>query len=199
VKDFAANPKFMGAQSGMIAVLHTWGQNLSLHPHLHCIIPAGGLSESGKWKESKSNGKYLFPVKAMSKVFRAKMVAALRKEKVLTKQEAQQLFKKNWVIFCKKPFYGPLQVVEYLGRYTHKIAISNHRIIGVGNDEVKFSAKDYRNGGKKHVIALKQTEFIRRFAMHNLSRRSGYCPRDLPESGIMVFYPVVVKRDIRKS
>jgi hypothetical protein len=170
VKDFAANPKFMGAQSGMIAVLHTWGQNLSLHPHLHCIIPAGGLSESGKWKESKSNGKYLFPVKAMSKVFRAKMVAALRKEKVLTKQEAQQLFKKNWVIFCKKPFYGPLQVVEYLGRYTHKIAISNHRIIGVGNDEVKFSAKDYRNGGKKHVIALKQTEFIRRFAMHILPK-----------------------------
>jgi hypothetical protein len=170
VKDFANNPKFMGAQSGMIAVLHTWGQNLSLHPHLHCIIPAGGLSKAGKWKESKSNGKYLFPVKAMSKVFRAKMVAALRKEEVLSKQEAQQLFKKKWVIFCKQPFYGPLQVVEYLGRYTHKIAISNHRIIEVGKDEIKFSAKDYRKGGKKQVLALKPIEFIRRFAMHILPK-----------------------------
>ena len=170
IKDFASNQKFMGAQSGMIAVLHTWGQNLSLHPHLHCIIPGGGLSKSGQWKESKSNGKYLFPVKSMSKVFRAKMVAALRKQKLLTKQEAQQLFKKNWVIFCKQPFYGPMQVVEYLGRYTHKIAISNHRIIDMDNDQIRFSAKDYRKGGKKHVVTLKPTEFIRRFAMHILPK-----------------------------
>ncbi len=170
VKGFAVNPKFMGAQSGMITVLHTWGQNLSLHPHLHCIIPSGGLTPSQKWKQGKGKGKYLFPVKTMSKVFRAKMVAALRKEQLLTKQEGQQLFKKNWVIYCKQPFYGPAQVVEYLGRYTHKVAISNHRIIDVGKDQVTFSAKDYRKGGKKHLVALKPLEFIRRFAMHILPK-----------------------------
>lgn len=170
VKDFAANPKFMGAQNGMIAVLHTWGQNLSLHPHLHCIIPAGGLSKSGKWKEGKGKGKYLFPVKTMSKVFRAKMVAALRKEGLLGKHQGQQLFKKNWVVYCKQPFYGPAQVVEYLGRYTHKVAIGNHRLIDVGKDGVKFSAKDYRKGGKKHMVTLRPTEFIRRFSLHILPK-----------------------------
>jgi len=170
VKDFANNPKFMGAQNGMIAVLHTWGQNLSLHPHLHCIIPSGGLTRSQKWKEGKGKGKYLFPVKAMSRVFRAKMVAALRKEKLLTKQQGQLLFNKNWVIYCKQPFYGPAQVVEYLGRYTHKVAISNHRLIDVDKDGVSFSAKDYRKGGKKHVVTLKPKKFIRRFAMHILPK-----------------------------
>ena len=170
VKDFAANPKLMGAHNGMIAVLHTWGQNLSLHPHLHCIIPSGGLTRSGKWKEGKGKGKYLFPVKAMSKVFRAKMVAALRKEELLTKQEGQLLFKKNWVIYCKQQYYGPTQVVEYLGRYTHKVTISNHRLIDVDKDGVSFSAKEYRRGGKKHVVTLKTKEFIRRFAMHILPK-----------------------------
>jgi hypothetical protein len=106
----------------------------------------------------------------MSKVFRAKMVAALRKEELLTKQEGQLLFKKNWVIYCKQPFYGPAQVVEYLGRYTHKVAISNHRLIDVDKDGVSFSAKDYRKGGKKHVVTLKPKEFIRRFAMHILPK-----------------------------
>ena len=170
VKGFAANPKLMGAHNGMIAVLHTWGQNLSLHPHLHCIIPSGGLTRSQKWKEGKGKGKYLFPVKAMSKVFRAKMVAALRKEELLTKQEGQLLFKKNWVIYCKQPFYGPAQVVEYLGRYTHKVAFSNPRLIDVDKEGVSFSAKDYRKGGKKHVVTLKPKEFIRRFAMHILPK-----------------------------
>lgn len=135
----------------------------------------------------------------MSKVFRAKMVAALRKEKLLTKQETQRLFKKNWVIYCKQPFFGPLQVVEYLGRYTHKIAISNHRIIEVGNDEIKFSAKDYRKGEKKHVVSLKPVEFIKRFAMHNLPRKSGYCLKASPESGTLVFYQAGAKRNAKPS
>jgi hypothetical protein len=206
VKDFAANPKSMGAHNGMIAVLHTWGQNLSLHPHLHCIIPSWGLTRSQKWKEGKGKGKYLFPVKAMSKVFRAKMVVALRKEGLLTKQEGQLLFKKNWVIYCKQPFYGPAQVVEYLGRYTHdlsrligKVAISNHGLIDVDKEGVSFSAKDYSKGGKKHVVTLTPKEFIRRFAMHNLSRKSGYCPRDLPGSGTLAFCRVDAKRNTKPS
>lgn len=170
IGDFAANPKFLGAESGMIAVLHTWGQNLSLHPHLHCIIPAGGLSKTQKWKQSKSSGKYLFPVKSLSKVFRAKMVAALRKKGVLEKTQAQKLFEKKWVVYCKQPFYGPKQVIEYLGRYTHKIAISNYRIVNVADGEVTFTAKDYRKAGRKHLINLKTSEFIRRFALHILPK-----------------------------
>lgn len=123
LKDFGANPKFLGAQTGMIAILHTWGQNLSLHPHLHCIVPGGGITKSGKWKTAKSKGKYLFPVKAMSKVFRARFVAELRKELKPSKPASfyESLFKHNWVVYCKRPFLGPPQVVEYLGRYIHPV------------------------------------------------------------------------------
>jgi len=113
VRDFAANPKLLGAKTGMVSVLHTWGQNLSLHPHLHCIVPAGGLTPSGKWKASLSKGRFLFPVKKMSTVFRARMVQALREEKLLDPKTAKQLFSKKWVIYCKKPFFGPKQVIEY--------------------------------------------------------------------------------------
>ena len=171
IKGFASNPKFLGASPGMIAILHTWGQNLSLHPHLHCIVPGGGINQSGKWKSAKSKGKYLFPVKAMSKVFRARFVAALRKE--LEPQSTsfyENLFKQNWVVYCKRPFLGPSQVVEYLGRYTHKIAISNHRLKSLDDQGVTFSVKDYRHGGKKSILRLPDAEFIRRFAMHILPK-----------------------------
>lgn len=171
IKDFASNPKFLGANPGMIAILHTWGQNLSLHPHLHCIVPGGGITVGGKWKSSRNKGKYLFPVKKVSKVFRARFVAALRKE--LEPQSTdfyQSLFKHDWVVYCKKPFYGPAQVVEYLGRYTHKIAISNHRIKSLDNQGVTFSVKDYRHGGRKSLQRLSDAEFIRRFAMHILPK-----------------------------
>ncbi|MDN3689550.1 transposase, partial [Cyclobacterium jeungdonense] len=119
VRDFAANPKLLGARTGMVSVLHTWGQNLSLHPHLHCIVPAGGLTPSGKWKASLSKGRFLFPVKKMSTVFRARMVQALREKTLLDPKTAKLLFSKKWVIYCKKPFFGPKQVIEYLGRYSH--------------------------------------------------------------------------------
>lgn len=170
VNDFAANHKFMGARTGMIAILHTWGQNLSLHPHLHCIVPGGGVSVSGKWKPAGGRDKYLFPVKAMSKVFRARFSAFLRKQFSLDDILFGTLFGKNWVVYCKRPFYGPTQVIEYLGRYTHKIAISNHRILNLADGTVSFSAKDYRQGGKKHIIHLSDREFIRRFALHILPR-----------------------------
>lgn len=170
IQGFAAEPKFLGADTGMIAVLHTWGQNLSLHPHLHCIVPGGGLGKTGKWKYCKSKGKFLFPVKSMSKVFRAKFMAELRKELQVSAGLAKKLVAKPWVVYCKRPFMGPQQVIEYLGRYTHKIAISNHRIKSISNDKVAFTVKDYRKGGKKSMCSLPQREFIRRFAMHILPK-----------------------------
>lgn len=159
INDFGANPKFLGANPGMIAILHTWGQNLSLHPHLHCIVPGGGTTKSGEWKNTKSKGKYLFPVKAMSKVFKARFVAALRKNLKEEKSPGfyESLFKNN----C---------VVEYLGRYTHKIAISNHRIKKLDNKGVTFSVKDYRHGGRKSSLRLSDVEFIRRFSLHILPK-----------------------------
>lgn len=172
IQDFGGNPKFLGVKMGMIAILHTWGQNLSLHPHLHCIVPGGGITESGKWKHAKSKGKYLFPVKAMSKVFRARFVAGLRKELKQSEPPSffESLFKNQWVVYCKRPFFGPSQVVGYLGRYTHKIAISNHRIKSLESGNVRFMVKDYRHGGKKSVLGLSDAEFIRRFSLHILPK-----------------------------
>ena len=170
INSFGINPKFLGAKTGMIAVLHTWGQNLSLHPHLHCIVPSGGVSKSGKWKNTRAKGKYLFPVKSMSKVFRARFVEHLAKHVAIPKQTREVVFSKNWVVYAKQPFFGPGQVIEYLGRYSHKIAISNHRIMQIDNQHVAFSIKDYRFGGKKKVITLSHHEFIRRFALHILPK-----------------------------
>ncbi|WP_213190169.1 IS91 family transposase [Cloacibacterium caeni] len=167
-------------QMGMIAVLHTWGQNLSLHPHLHCIVPGGGVDENGAWKNIRNNGKFLFPVKALSKVFRAKFCEKLKanlKDKFNENQEneyeknRQSLWEKPWVIYAKKPFGSPKSVVEYLGRYTHKIAISNGRIRGIDDKTVTFDYKDYRQKGIKKQMVLSHEEFIRRFAMHILPKR----------------------------
>jgi hypothetical protein len=170
IRDFGYNPKLLGAKMGMIAVLHTWGQNMSLHPHLHCIIPAGGITKSNKWKASGAKGKYLFPVKEMKRVFRARYVAALRNEITLDKNLSEKLFEKPWVIHCEQPFYGPKQVIEYLGRYTHKIAISNSRIISANNGHVTFRAKDYPHKGKRVTLKLAEKEFIRRFSLHVLPK-----------------------------
>ena len=188
VKAFAADHKYIGAQAGMIAVLHTWGQNLSLHPHVHCIIPGGGLTAQGKWKHARGKDKFLFPAKAMSKVFRAKFVAALRQAfqqgklsftgqskqwqgKKSFAQLMRSLFVKPWNIHAQAPFAGPQQVIRYLGRYTHRIAISNHRIKAIKNGEVTFSWKDYRKKGKKGkkgLMTLTAQEFLRRFCLHIL-------------------------------
>ena len=165
----------MNAKTGMISILHTWGQTLSLHPHLHCIVPNGGLSKDGKWvlpkKQTNTSDrakKYLFPKRALSIVFRAKFMACLRKEVQVPQSTAKILFKKNWVVYAKQPFFGPKQVVEYLGRYTHKIAISNHRIENVSKNKVDFRYKDYRTGASLKTMRLEATEFIRRFALHVL-------------------------------
>jgi hypothetical protein len=171
IKKFALTD--MGVTPGMIAVLHTWGQNLSLHPHLHCIVPNGGVTKAGYWKQGKRGKKVLFSVKAMSKMYRAKFIAQVRKQKLLIpKQTYGQLFKKSWVTYAKKPFGKPAHVVEYLGRYSHKIAITNHRILSINNQkrQVTFSAKDYRKNGAKTTITLTTKDFIKRFQLHILPK-----------------------------
>ena len=172
IQDFSKDPKWIGGQLGMTAILHTWGQNMSLHPHLHCIVPGGGISPEGKWNAVKSRSKILFPVKALSKVFRGKYLAILKKALPdLSKQMLNQFYKYKWVVYAKLPFAGPHHVIEYLGRYTHKIAISNHRIIQISDGVVTFSYKDYRHGGAKKIMKLTEPEFIRRFSLHILPKR----------------------------
>lgn len=172
INSFGQDPKWLGAQAGMISILHTWGQTLTLHPHLHCIVPGGGLTKAGKWKNAKSSGKYLFNVKAMSKVYRGRFIDALKHQlpEHLDKAMLDGLYKHNWVVYAKRPFNGPQSVIEYLGRYTHKVAISNHRIKNVEAGKVTFSYKDYKHGGVKKEMTLDAHEFIRRFSMHILPK-----------------------------
>lgn len=172
LNSFGHDHKWLGAQTGMISILHTWGQTLTLHPHLHCIVPAGGLTKQDKWKTARSDGKYLFNVKAMSKTFRGRFIAALKEQlpEEMTQELIDALCKHNWVVYAKRPFTGPESVVEYLGRYTHKIAISNHRIKNHQEGKVTFSYKDYRHGSVKKEMTLEGLEFLRRFALHVLPK-----------------------------
>ena len=160
-----------GLQLGMISILHTWGQNLSLHPHLHCIVPGGGINKDGKWQKQIRSTKYLFSVKALSKVFRAKYVQRLRQNGVEDRTLIESLFQKDWVVYAKRPFGGPQQVIEYLGRYTHKVAISNHRLQEVTPDSATFSYRDYKDNGKQKRMELSNEEFTRRFTQHILPQR----------------------------
>jgi hypothetical protein len=168
IRAFAGDHKYLGAKPGMISILHTWGQQLWLHPHLHCIVPGGGITPAGKWKPCKYKGKYLFPKRAMSVVFRARFMAELRKRIDIPQVIAKQAFGTKWVVYAKRPFASPKTVVEYLGRYTHKIAISNHRLVDVDEKTVSFHYKDYREGGKQKQAILTGVEFLRRFATHIL-------------------------------
>lgn len=160
-------------ETGMVAVLHTWGQNLSLHPHLHCVVPGGGINYKGQWKQVKTsvNGKvFLFNVKNLSVVFRGKFIGRLQKLMSLEEPFIRQLYKDNGVVYSKEPFAGPQQVVEYLGRYTHKVAISNHRILNIDDTGVCFRYLDYRDNKQKNMC-LQGPEFLRRFCQHILPRR----------------------------
>jgi hypothetical protein len=159
-------------ETGMIAVLHTWGQNLSLHPHLHCIVPGGGLNINGKWlpvKISETGKAYLFPVGNLSTVFRRKFIEELQKHHPQEIPFIRSLYKTNWVVYAKEPFGGPEQVVEYLGRYTHKTAISNHRLVSIDETDVRFKYRDYRDNKQKQMH-LSGKEFLRRFCQHILPR-----------------------------
>lgn len=174
--DFGRDPKHLGAQMGAISVLHTWGQNLSLHPHVHMIVPGGGFEQDGTWKHCRSQGHFLFPVKAMAQVYRAKFMELFRDflkdiNMPLSNTLRQQLYDKNWVVYAKKPFAGPEEVVEYLGRYSHKIAISNHRIKSIDGNKITFTFKDYAHGSVSKEMTLDAHEFLRRFCMHILPPR----------------------------
>jgi hypothetical protein len=161
------------SETGMIALLHTWGQNMSLHPHVHCVVPGGGINFKGEWKQVKTseNGKvFLFRVENLSSVFRAKFLCRLNNKLPQDKRFVRDLHQTDWVVYAKEPFAGPEQVIEYLGRYTHKIAISNHRLLNVDETGVRFTWRDYRDN-KVKVMSLEGAEFLRRFCQHILPRR----------------------------
>jgi hypothetical protein len=160
------------AETGMVAILHTWGQNLSLHPHVHCVIPGGGINFKGQWKQVKTsvNRKvFLFRVENLSSVFRGKFMSALQKKLPQDKPFIRELYKTNWVVYAKEPFAGPEQVIEYLGRYTHKVAISNHRLLNIDDTGVCLRWRDYRDN-KVKIVTLEGAEFLRRFCQHILPR-----------------------------
>ncbi len=183
---FSKDKKYLGATPGILSVLHTWGQQLSFHPHIHCIVSSGGLNKEEaipKWMQSVRNShRFLFPVKALAKVFRAKYLEGLialakKKQLAITDEIALQkmihiLYKKDWVVYAKKPLGGPQQVIQYIGRYTHKTAISNNRILSIDRQEQKvtFSYKDYADKGFQKQMTLSSNEFIRRFEQHILPR-----------------------------
>jgi len=166
-----------GVESGAISVLHTWGQNLSLHPHIHCIVPAAGLTVKGKLKHISKQGKYLYPVRMLSAVFRGKMLEKIKGQLKQSNQLPQyqslldQLWKKPWVVYCEPPLGNAQQIVKYLGQYTHRVAISNHRIQNIDDSGVSFFYKDYKDNSKKKLTKLSGVEFLRRFCMHILPYR----------------------------
>lgn len=181
---FARDKQYLGAMPGIISVLHTWGQQLSFHPHIHCIVSGGGISPDNHWKQAaKNDWRFLFPVLAVSKVYRAKFLEGLKqliKDKQVIPPSGMNmgalfriLYQKNWVVYTKAPFGGPQTVIEYLGRYIHKVAISNHRIISMNEraNTVTFAYKDYADGNKQKQMKLNCSEFIRRFTQHILPER----------------------------
>ena len=184
--EVAANPKRLGAEIGVVAILHTWGQNLLLHPHIHCVVPAGGLApDHSRWISAKRH--FFLPIPVLRKVFRGKFVAGLKRLRqggklcrsgpaalfADPKQFAKLLRRlrlRRWVVYAKAPFGGPLQVLRYLGRYTHRVAISNHRLIAFDGERVSFQWKDYADGSAQKVMTLAATEFLRRFFLHVLPK-----------------------------
>lgn len=165
-----------GVEGGAVCVLHTWGQNLSLHPHIHCIVPATGLSLAGNMKHIGKSGKYLYPVTQLSTVFRGKLMNTIKKE--LTKKALwqehktllNQAWQKPWNVHCEPSFGKPEHVIKYLGQYTHRVAISNQRILEINDTDVKFLHKDYRDVARQKPTSLPGVEFLRRFCQHILPK-----------------------------
>jgi len=166
-----------GVETGAVCVLHTWGQNLSLHPHVHCIVPAAGYSLSGEWKHIGTFENYLYPVHQLSKAFQGKFLDSLKrwlkKEQVLAGFDPplQKAWETKWVVFCEPSMVNAEHVVRYLGQYTHRIAIGNQRLLGISDTHVTFKAKDYRDKAIQKTATLEGVEFLRRFCMHILPRR----------------------------
>ena len=171
MKGFGKTKKWIGGRIGATAILHTSGQNLHYHPHLHLIVPAGALMPNKKWKHSRKRGKYLFKVDQLSDVFRARFVEQARKlvkENEISGKVPGNLYDKDWVVYAKQPFGGAKQVINYLSRYTHRTAISNDRIVNIDDNNVTFTWKDYKNNYAKQTTILPGEEFLRLFCMHIL-------------------------------
>ena len=162
----------LGGTLGIIAVLHTWDQTLKDHFHLHCLVPAGALSfDYSRWIAARNN--FLFPISALSRVFRGKFLALLgqarqRGKIAVLQSDSKAPRQKNWVVYAKKPFGSPQTVLDYLGRYTHRVALSNERILRIENDQVTLSYRDRKDGDRKKTMTLGAHEFIRRFLLHVL-------------------------------
>ena len=187
LREVAADPRHLGATIGVLSILHTWGQTLVRHPHVHCVVPAGGLADDHtRWVHPQYAGFFL-PVKVLSRVFRGKFVEALRRaydrhELDLAgatehlRDPAQwhdfidALFQTDWVVYAKPAFGGATAVLRYLGRYTHRVAISNHRLVAFDGERVTFQWKDYAHGDQRRTMTLSAMEFLRRFVQHILPR-----------------------------
>jgi len=175
LKALALDKKFLGAEPGFISILHTWGSNLTFHPHVHIIIPGGGLTATGQWKGTGK--KFFIPVKVMAKLFRGKFLHGLQEmrdtvrgleDDSVWRTTANTLYAKDWYVYCKRPFKTNRSVLQYLGRYTHRIAISNHRILSIQDEKVSFKWRDYSDGSKEKVMTIAANEFMRRFLLHVL-------------------------------
>lgn len=184
LRTIAADPRHLGAEIGLIAVLHSWGQNLTYHPHIHCIVPGGGLSPDGaRWIACRPG--FFLPVRVLSRLFRRLFLEQLRAAyddgrlnffgdlahlaaPMAFSRQVAEVRRLKWVVYAKSPFGGPQQVLAYLGRYTHRVAIANSRLISLTEGQVAFRWRDYRNRGKAKVMTLDAHEFIRRFLLHTL-------------------------------
>jgi len=161
-------------ESGAICVLHTWGQNLSLHPHIHCLVPSLGYTLKGEMKQIGKGGKYLYPVSQLSDKFRGKFLEGVKSQLASIgllsqyRSSVEKAWSTPWVVFCESSLGKPEQVVGYLGQYIHRVAISNHRIVEVDDHNVRFMLKDYRDQGKVKTSTLTGEEFLRRFCLHIL-------------------------------
>src|SRR5271167_1463672 len=184
--EVARDPKHLGADIGLLSVLHSWGQNLQHHPHIHCIVPAGGLTKDRSgW--IAASPRFFLPVRVLSRVFRGKFAAGLKQlfdqdklqfhgsliglaQPDCFRRFLHQLFRQDWVVYAKAPFAGAEHVLHYLARYTHRVAISNHRLVAFHHDQVSFRWKDYAHGGKQKLMTLPADEFLRRFLLHVLPK-----------------------------
>jgi len=184
--EVACDPRHLGAEIGFFSVLHTWNQKLGLHPHVHCVIPAGGLSlDHTHWIKSRS--RFFLSIKVLRRVFRGKFVAGLKQAfhsgrlsfcgnlAALAQPKTfaawlRSLFRKDWVVYAKRPFGGPEYVLQYLGRYTHRVAISNHRLVSFAEGKVTFRWRDSAHNNEQKLMTVEQNEFLRRFLLHLLPK-----------------------------
>jgi len=180
LKDFGRDPNHLGGILGFSAILHTWDQQLRSHIHLHCVVPGGALSaDRTRWNATRDD--FLFPVKALSRVFRGKFIDGLQQAVAhgqvvcpggpdAVRPLVRTLWSHDWVVYCKRPFAGPRKVLGYLARYTHRVAIANHRIVDVDDDRVTFRYRDRRDGDSVKLATVSPDEFIRRFLLHVLPK-----------------------------